>query len=136
MNDVDLAKVASIQRSVRRAREEFVAAGANFAEDLTRQDAAMLNVLRACETAIDLANSLIRERQLGAPASNRDSFRLLAEAGIITADLAARAQDMVGFRNVAVHRYRDLDIAVLASVLRSDLDDLLKFSEIVARLGG
>jgi uncharacterized protein YutE (UPF0331/DUF86 family) len=133
MSDVHVAKIASIQRSVSRAREEFAAAGDSFAEDLTRQDAAALNVLRACETAIDLANALIRERKFGVPASNRDSFRLLAEAGLIPADLAARCQKMVGFRNIAVHRYRDVDVAVLASIIRSDLDDLLVLSATIAR---
>ena len=93
----------------------------------------MLNVLRACETAIDLANALVRERQLGIPQSNRDSFRLLADAGVIARDLAERLQKMVGFRNVAVHRYRDLDVAVLVSVIRSDLEDLLLFAAGVAR---
>jgi uncharacterized protein YutE (UPF0331/DUF86 family) len=133
MNEVYVGKIGSIERSVRRAREEFAAAGSKFAEDLTRQDAAVLSVLRACETAIDLANAVVRDRQFGAPVSNRDSFRLLAEAGIISSDLSARAQKIVGFRNIAVHRYRDLDVAMLASVIRSDLDDLLSFSECIAR---
>jgi hypothetical protein len=46
-----LSKVASIQRAIGRAREEFTAAGPDLPNDLTRQDAAVLNVLRACETA-------------------------------------------------------------------------------------
>jgi uncharacterized protein YutE (UPF0331/DUF86 family) len=133
MSEIHLAKAASIQRSVARARQECAAAGERFSEDLTRQDAAVLNVLRACETAIDLANALVRERQLGIPQSNRDSFRLLADAAVISRDLAERLQKMVGFRNVAVHRYRDLDVAVLVSVIRSDLEDLLRFAEGVAR---
>jgi len=133
MNDVHLAKVASIQRSVARARQEFAAAGDGFPEDVTRQDAAVLNVLRACETAIDLANALVREQRLGVPQSNRDSFRLLSEADVINADMATRMQRMVGFRNIAVHRYRDLDVAVLASVIRTDLGDLLQFAEVIAR---
>lgn len=133
MSEIHLAKAASIQRSVARARQECAAAGERFSDDLTRQDAAVLNVLRACETAIDLANALVRERQLGIPQSNRDSFRLLADAGVISRDLAERLQKMVGFRNVAVHRYRDLDVAVLVSVIRSDLEDLLRFAEGVAR---
>lgn len=134
MNDVHAAKVASIQRSIKRAREEFSLAGSRFATDLTHQDAAVLNVLRACESAIDLANTVIRERKLGVPPSNRDSFRLLAEAGLVTADLAGRLQKMVGFRNVVVHRYRDLDVAVLASVITRDLDDVLESSRLVAQL--
>ena len=133
MSEIHLAKSASIQRSVARARQECAAAGERFSEDLTRQDAAVLNVLRACETAIDLANALVRERQLGIPQSNRDSFRLLADAAVISRDLAERLQKVVGFRNVAVHRYRDLDVAVLVSVIRNDLEDLLRFAEGVAR---
>ena len=85
MSEIHLAKAASIQRSVARARQECAAAGERFSEDLTRQDAAVMNVLRACETAIDLANALVRERQLGIPQSNRDSFRLLADAAVIFA---------------------------------------------------
>ena len=134
MSSVTLARVASIQRAVNRAREEFSAAGPSFAGDLTRQDAAVLNVLRACETSIDLAQSLVRERALGVPASNRDVFRLLVEAGLLSPELAGRLQRTVGFRNVAVHRYRDLDPAILVNVIARDLDDLLEFSERVARI--
>jgi uncharacterized protein YutE (UPF0331/DUF86 family) len=134
MNAVHLGKVASIQRSIRRAREEFIASGSEFATDLTRQDAAVLNVLRACETSIDLAQSLVRERSLGVPTSNRDVFRLLAEAGLLPGDLSLRLQQTVGFRNVAVHRYRELDLAILAAVITRDLGDLLDFSERVAKI--
>jgi uncharacterized protein YutE (UPF0331/DUF86 family) len=134
MTDIHLAKIAFIQRCVSRARQEHAEAGAAFGADITRQDAAVLNIMRACETAIDLANALIRERQLGIPTSNRDSFRLLAEGGVISSDLAGSLQRMVGFRNVAVHRYRDLDVAIIASVITRDLDDLLTFTERVARV--
>jgi uncharacterized protein YutE (UPF0331/DUF86 family) len=40
----------------------------------------------------------------------------------------------VGFRNVAVHRYRELDLAILAAVITRDLGDLLDFSERVAKI--
>ena len=134
MTDVYLGKLSSVERSIHRAREELAAAGEGFRSDLTRQDAAVLNVLRACETSIDLANALVNDRRLGIPQSNRDSFRLLGEAGLIPEPLSSRLQRMVGFRNVAVHRYRDIDVDVLVSIIRKDLDDLLRFTEIVARL--
>jgi hypothetical protein len=65
MNPLVLGKIASIERSVTRAREEFTSAGANFARDFTHQDAAVLNVLRTCETAIDLANVIVGDRNSG-----------------------------------------------------------------------
>ena len=62
--DVDLIdfRAASIERAVSRAREEYVAAGATFATDRTREDAAILNVQRSCETTIDLAQHGVRVR--------------------------------------------------------------------------
>jgi uncharacterized protein YutE (UPF0331/DUF86 family) len=38
---------------------------------------------------------------------------------------------MVGFRNLAVHKYRELDLDILDSVVRKNLDDLLSFAQIV-----
>lgn len=117
-----------------RAREEFAAAGESFATDFTRQDDALLNILRACETAIDLPNVLIRERRLGLPQSSRESFELLVRANIIDQDLGDRLRRMVGFRNVVVHEYRALDPAIVAAILEHDLDDLLTYSVLVIHL--
>lgn len=127
-----LGKVASIERAVTRAREEHAAASDTFSVAFTHQDAAILNILRACETAIDIANILIRERSLGIPQSSRDSFQLLANAGLIRSELSDALQRMVGFRNVAVHQYQPLNIAVVETVLVRELDSLLAFGRIVA----
>jgi uncharacterized protein YutE (UPF0331/DUF86 family) len=134
MSPLVLGKVAAIERSIARAREEFAAAGANFTRDFTRQDAAILNILRACELAIDVANMLVRERTLGVPQSSRDSFRLLADAGSITPDSSAALQRMIGFRNIAVHQYQTLDVAIVEAIVRRDLDDLLAFAAVVTRM--
>jgi len=42
-------KIAIIVRCIERAREELALAGESFQQDFTRQDAAVLNVTRACE---------------------------------------------------------------------------------------
>ena len=135
MSPLMLGKIAAIERSIARAREEFAAAGADFARDFTRQDAAILNILRGCELAIDVANMLVRERGLGAPQSSRDSFKLLADAGLIAMELSAALQRMIGFRNIVVHQYQTLDVAIVEAILRRDLDDLLGYAQTIARLG-
>lgn len=135
MSPLGLGKIAAIERSIARAREEFAAAGTDFVRDLTRQDAAILNILRACELAIDLANILIRERSLGVPQSSRDSFKLLADAALIPTELSERLQRMIGFRNIAVHQYQTLELAIVEAILRRDLDDLLGFCRTLATLG-
>lgn len=129
MNEVLVQKIVSLQRCVARAREELAGAGSVFDTNQTAQDAAVLNVIRACETTIDLANMLIRKRQLGIPAETRESFSILVREKLLAKELGSRLEKMVGFRNLAVHRYRELDMDIVVTVIRDRLDDLLQFAE-------
>lgn len=63
----------------------------------------------AIEACIDGAQHVVADRGLGVPSSNADAFRLLAGAGIIDGDLAATMAAAVGFRNVLVHGYAEVD---------------------------
>lgn len=132
-DNVIIAKAAIIERCVKRAREEL-AASADFETDYTHQDAAVLNVERACEAAIDIANRIIRLRGLGVQASNRDAFDKLLEGGVIDAQLCGQLKDMVGFRNIATHRYHELNPAIVRAVIERDVDDLLESGAIALRL--
>jgi len=129
MNDIVINKIQSIQRCVRRAREEYQADPDGFATNCTRQDAALLNVLRACETAIYLANHVIRAYKLGIPVSSADSFKLLRAERIIDARLTERMEKMVGFRNTVIHQYTQVDIRIVKVVIVSELDELLAFAD-------
>lgn len=133
LDNVIVAKAEIVERCIARAREEL-AASANFDTDYTRQDAAILNVERACEAAIDIMNRIVRLRSLGVPASTRDGFDRLVRASVIEQDLADRLMRMVGFRNLAVHQYQKLDLAIVRAVIEKNLDDLLEFSSLALRL--
>jgi uncharacterized protein YutE (UPF0331/DUF86 family) len=62
---------------------------------------------------------------------SRDSFAILARENIIAPDLGDRLKRMVGFRNLAVHQYRELNLDILDAVIRNNLDDLLSFARAV-----
>jgi uncharacterized protein YutE (UPF0331/DUF86 family) len=126
-----LNKTASIERCVARAREEYFKAPETFAEDCTRQDAAILNIQRACEAALDIGQYLIRQHRLGVPQSARDVFDLLARAGWMNQDLAEGLKRMVGFRNIAVHEYQALQLPITVAVITRHLGELLAFGEAV-----
>ncbi len=120
-------KAASIERCIARAREEKAAAR-DFATDFGRQDAAILNVLRACESAIDIANMVVVEEGGIPPDSAREAFDRIRERGILSEADAAALKNMVGFRNVVVHDYRALDLDIAASVIDRELDTLARFA--------
>ena len=130
-DDVLINKAAVIERCVARAREEYAANPASFATDFTRQDAAILNIQRACEAALDMGQHLIRREKLGVPQSARDVFALLAQGGWINAALADSLKRMVGFRNIAVHDYQALQLPITVSIITTHLDEFLQYSQAV-----
>jgi uncharacterized protein YutE (UPF0331/DUF86 family) len=128
-DDVLVNKAAVMERCVARAREEYVGDPVGFVLDFTRQDAAILNIQRACEAALDAGQHLIRRERLGLPQSARDVFTLLAAAGWIDTHQAAGLKRMVGFRNIAVHNYQALQLPILVNILEKHLDEFLHYSQ-------
>lgn len=130
-DDVLLNKAAAIERCVNRALEEYNKNPATFATDFTRQDAAILNIQRACEAALGMGQHLIRKHKLGVPQSSRDVFTLLATADFVPADLADSLKKMIGFRNIAVHEYQRLQLAVTEHVILYRLQDFRQLCQIL-----
>ena len=122
-DDVVLNKSAAIERCVARAREEYNADPDTFATNFTRQDAAILNIQRACEAALDMGHHIIRRESLGLPQSSRDVFDLLATAHWIEPQLAQSMKHMVGFRNIAVHEYQTLQLPITVNIIERHLDE-------------
>jgi uncharacterized protein YutE (UPF0331/DUF86 family) len=77
------------------------------------------------------ASHVVSDRRLGEPRTNRELFDLLARDGWIPGPLAASLRRMVGFRNVLVHGYDDVDLRVVQDVVLNHLDDLLAFVDAI-----
>lgn len=135
VDDVLMNKAATIERCIARAREEYNADPDGFATNFTRQDAAVLNIQRACEAALDMGNHLIRRDKLGISQSSRDVFTLLEQAGRIDAATAHRMRQMVGFRNVAVHEYQALVLPITVNIITQHLDDFARYAKALLQAG-
>lgn len=133
MDDVILNKISSIRRCIERAKEEYFPDLDGFKRSFSRQDAAMLNIQRACEQAIDLANHLIKLLKLGLPNDARESFSILSKAKIIDENLSNQLAKMIGFRNVIVHQYQEVNFEIVVEVIEKHLTELLSFADIVAK---
>ncbi len=127
-DDVTLNKAAAIERCLARIRSVYAGDPANLTGDLTRQESILLNLQRACEAAIDLAMHRVRCDKLGIPQDSRDAFDLLVRAGSLESALAEGLKRMVGFRNIAVHDYARLDLAIVGAILDRHLGELERFA--------
>jgi uncharacterized protein YutE (UPF0331/DUF86 family) len=123
VDDVLLNKCDTIERCLARVETVYAAGRDELASDFDMQDVLVLNLQRACQAAIDLAMHLVRREGLGLPQHSAEAFSLLEGAGFLEPALTARLKGMVGFRNVAVHQYQALDLAVVRAIVETGLGD-------------
>jgi len=129
MNEIILNKKVSIERCIQQIETYYALdTGLPFATDYLRQDAIAMNLQRAGELTIDIANYLIKSKKLGLPQDSRDSFTLLQQAGLITIEQMNRLQAMVGFRNTLIHQYQKLDLQIMVDVIEHHLRELLDYA--------
>jgi uncharacterized protein YutE (UPF0331/DUF86 family) len=128
MDEVILNKVAVIERCLRRIAEEYEGHEDELMTNFSRQDAIVLNLLRACEATLDMAMRAIKLKKLGLPQDSREAFKVLDDAQLIPSEVAKRMRAMVGFRNTAVHDYQKLSLPILQTVLDKHLDDFRLFA--------
>ncbi|MEK6210307.1 MAG: DUF86 domain-containing protein [Pseudomonadota bacterium] len=133
-DDVLLNKAASIERCLNRIDEEYRGHEQEFETNFTRQDALMMNLLRASETSIDAAMHIVRVRKLGLPQESKDAFKMLALAGIVPPELSVQLQKMIGFCNIAIHNYAQLDLNIVRSIIEQQLGDFRELARLLIRI--
>jgi len=133
-DDVLLNKISIVERCIERVRNEYTGHESELKTNYTKQDAIILNLQRACEAIIDMGLRIIRLKHLNLPQSTREIFTILERANLISADLSKNLQAMVGFRNIAIHDYCNLDLDIIKSIIEKNLNDLLTFNKIVLQI--
>lgn len=128
-DDVILNKISGIEHCLNRIKEEYEGKEDQFRSNFTVQDSILLNLQRACESSINLANYIIKKNKLGLPQNSRESFEILAQAKIIDSMLSDKMKRMVGFRNVAIHEYHTLSMNIVESIIQRNLNDFRLFTK-------
>lgn len=129
-SDVLLAKLASIARCVARIRE-VTHGDPGSVRELDVQESVVLNLQRAIQATLDLAAHLLATRDWGLPDTLKQTFTILEQHGVIDGELASRLRAMIGFRNIAVHEYQALDLAILEQVVAGHLTDFEQFADAI-----
>jgi len=129
IDDVKYNKLNTIERCLKRIDEEYQNSHERYHSSFTIQDSIILNLQRACEASIDLAMHLIASQKLGIPQTSRDAFKILEDNDLMSSSLSKQLQSMVGFRNIAVHDYQELQAPIVLAILDkhlSSFDDFIK----------
>lgn len=124
---VILNKYEIVERCINRIDEEYENNSENL-EDYRRLDCIVLNLQRACEATIDIAMYIVSTRKLGIPQTKKEAFKKLEENNIISKDMSKNMQNMTGFRNIAIHDYKEINEEILKEVIEKHLNELLEFA--------
>ena len=86
----------------------------------------------AIQAALDIGSLILADMSIVVLGGYRDIFPKLAELGVLSADFAQKLVGMVGFRNVLVHLYLEVDPRRVYSYLQNDLGDFELFAQYIA----
>lgn len=125
-------KIESLRRCLERVSTKLPPTVQALQNDPDAQDIVSLNLTRAVQLCIDLAAHWLSDQgQYPAPKTMGQTFDVLAEAGLIEPELAHRMKKAVGFRNVMVHSYDEIDWAIVHAIGHNHLDDFKAYARAI-----
>ncbi len=102
-------------------------------DNFDTQDIVTLNLQRAVQLAIDLATHVVRAYSFGMPQTLKENFQILYQNKLVDKALKEKMENMVGFRNIAVHDYESINPAILKSIVENHLKDIEEFYTIILK---
>ncbi len=125
-------KLDSLYRCIRRVEDKCPADVAPLMTDPDLQDVIVLNLSRAVQLCVDLAAHLLADLNQPPPNTMGEAFDYLRDAKIISPELAQTLRKSVGFRNLAVHNYDNLNWAIVHAIATRHLPDFKAFAIAIA----
>ena len=126
------SKLEALRQFVRRIRDKTPTSVRTLSGDADLQDIISVNLERAVQVCVDIAAHIIADSEEAPPATMGASFDALQRLGVLPAELALQLKRAVGFRNIAVHTYQDIDWSVVFEIVTTRLDDFGRFAGCVA----
>lgn len=120
-------KVDSILRCLNRIDDRIPDSEYDFLRDFDAQDVVILNLTRAVQLSVDMATHILSTTNQPVPSTMAETFISLERINIISAEIADKMKRSVGYRNVAVHNYDDIDLSITYDIANNHLGDFKEF---------
>ncbi len=103
----------------------------NLKEDIIRYWGIERGIHICIESVIDIANIIISSAEIERPSTYKETILILSKLDIIPEKFAKELSKMVSFRNILVHDYTKVDEEILLDVLKTKLDDFIKYDNYI-----
>jgi uncharacterized protein YutE (UPF0331/DUF86 family) len=131
--EVVSAKLESLRRCIERIKQKTPPSIAALLEDNDLQDIISVNLERAVQICVDIAFHIIADSEMPVPGNMGESFERLQNLGLISGVLAARMKKAVGFRNIAVHAYQEINWKMVYSIITTQIADFVDYAKAAAQ---
>lgn len=129
-------KLESIRRCIKRIEETLPTSVLELQSDADKQDILVLNLSRTVQLCVDIGSHLISASEQQAPSTMGETFSALESMEVVDSGLALTLKKAVGFRNIAVHSYQDIDWAIVYSICTKNLTDFKHFAKAITEYCG
>lgn len=128
--------VSEMRSSVTRLRSLSNLSQHDFVADPDKIGSAKYHFIVAIESCIDMCNHIIARNGYRVPEDYSDTFKVMAEAGVIEQEFAQELRNMAKFRNRLVHLYWEVDDKQVHEILQTRLDDFKTFLDNISEFLG
>ena len=95
-----------------------------------------MNLERAIQSSVDIATHIIASMEISAPDTMGEVFVVLQKRDVISSSVAERMIKSVGFRNIVVHAYHEIDWAVVFAIITKNINDFKDYIRQIAAFCG
>lgn len=120
-------KIESLRKCITRVEQRCPATLEELITDLDAQDVLVLNLTRSVQLCVDISMHILSTLNRPIPDTMGQAFTELAAASVIDKELADDMCKAVGFRNIAVHNYEEINWAIVFAIARNKLDNFKQF---------
>jgi len=129
-----LRKLAELEEYLEQIREFSSVSADDYSGDWRTRRIIERTLHIMIELCIDIAGHIISDRRLRVPVSYADTFKSLAEAGLLKPHISDVMEKLAKFRNIVVHQYEKVDTEMVIMILRKHLNDFLVFRDAVLQM--
>lgn len=117
-------KVAEVRARVERVRAKVPEDLEVYLQDQDLRELVSFNLVLAIQALLDLSAMTVSQEGWGVPETLSGTFTLLAERGVLSADLSRRLAEAAKMRNLVVHRYGAVDDSLVHRAVCERIGDL------------
>lgn len=131
--DIVRSRLARLQYHLARIDERCPGTLDELMSSADARDIVAHNLEKSIQVCIDICTHICAAHGRSTQTAV-ESFGVMVDLGLLDGGLSGRLGKAVGFRNISVHEYAEIDWAIVFRIAVNDIQDLKQFGRALAAL--